>query len=220
MENLNPQYDSEELAAGRKLPGAACTFVLGVASLNQLPPDDQMEEIAFAGRSNVGKSSLINALTGRKGLAKTSNTPGRTQQLNYFNLADKLFLVDLPGYGFAKAPENLVKQWQKMIFAYLQGRVNLKRVFLLIDSRHGIKKVDREIMEMLDKAAVTYQIILTKSDKISAAALAKVFRETHPSFLTCFVIRRMMSMAAGFPIMYDCFLMSSVISDRSQNSTN
>ena len=178
MENLNPQYDSEELAAGRKLPGAACTFVLGVASLNQLPPDDQMEEIAFAGRSNVGKSSLINALTGRKGLAKTSNTPGRTQQLNYFNLADKLFLVDLPGYGFAKAPENLVKQWQKMIFAYLQGRVNLKRVFLLIDSRHGIKKVDREIMEMLDKAAVTYQIILTKSDKISAAALAKVFRET------------------------------------------
>lgn len=99
-----------------------------------------MEEIAFAGRSNVGKSSLINALTGRKGLAKTSNTPGRTQQLNYFNLADKLFLVDLPGYGFAKAPENLVKQWQKMIFAYLQGRVNLKRVFLLIDSRHGIKK--------------------------------------------------------------------------------
>ena len=178
MENLTPQYDSEELAAGRKLPGAACTFVLGVASLNQLPPDDQMEEIAFAGRSNVGKSSLINALTGRKGLAKTSNTPGRTQQLNYFNLADKLFLVDLPGYGFAKAPENLVKQWQKMIFAYLQGRVNLKRVFLLIDSRHGIKKVDREIMEMLDKAAVTYQIILTKSDKISAAALAKVFRET------------------------------------------
>lgn len=129
MENLNPQYDSEELAAGRKLPGAACTFVLGVASLNQLPPDDQMEEIAFAGRSNVGKSSLINALTGRKGLAKTSNTPGRTQQLNYFNLADKLFLVDLPGYGFAKAPENLVKQWQKMIFAYLQGRVNLKGCF-------------------------------------------------------------------------------------------
>lgn len=178
MENLNPQYDSEELAAGRKLLGAACTFVLGVASLNQLPPDDQMEEIAFAGRSNVGKSSLINALTGRKGLAKTSNTPGRTQQLNYFNLADKLFLVDLPGYGFAKAPENLVKQWQKMIFAYLQGRVNLKRVFLLIDSRHGIKKVDREIMEMLDKATVTYQIILTKSDKISAAALAKVFKET------------------------------------------
>ncbi len=178
MNNLNPEYNREEREAGRKLPGAGCTFVLGVASLSQLPPDDQMEEIAFAGRSNVGKSSLINALTGRKGLAKTSNTPGRTQQLNYFNLADKLFLVDLPGYGFAKAPEKLVKQWQKMIFAYLQGRVNLKRVFLLIDSRHGIKKVDREIMEMLDKAAVTYQIVLTKSDKISTDSLIKIFKET------------------------------------------
>lgn len=178
MEQINPLYDKEELEAGRKLPAAACTFVLGVASLGQLPPDNQMEEIAFAGRSNVGKSSLINALTGRKGLAKTSNTPGRTQQLNYFNLADKLFLVDLPGYGFAKAPENMVKNWQKMIFAYLQGRVNLKRVFLLIDSRHGIKKVDRDIMEMLDKAAVTYQIILTKSDKIPLTALNKILKET------------------------------------------
>ena len=166
MENLNPQYDSEELAAGRKLPGAACTFVLGVASLNQLPPDDQMEEIAFAGRSNVGKSSLINALTGRKGLAKTSNTPGRTQQLNYFNLADKLFLVDLPGYGFAKAPENLVKQWQKMIFAYLQGRVNLKRVFLLIDSAAALAKVFRETQAEIAKHAAAYvDIIATSSEK-------------------------------------------------------
>ena len=130
MKNLNPQYDTEQLEAGRKLLASPCTFVLGVASLSQLPPDDQMEEIAFAGRSNVGKSSLINALTGRKSLAKTSNTPGRTQQLNYFNLADCLFLVDLPGYGFAKAPESMVKKWQKTIFAYLQGRVNLKRVFL------------------------------------------------------------------------------------------
>lgn len=178
MKNLNPQYDAEQLEAGRKLLASPCTFVLGVASLSQLPPDDQMEEIAFAGRSNVGKSSLINALTGRKSLAKTSNTPGRTQQLNYFNLADCLFLVDLPGYGFAKAPESMVKKWQKTIFAYLQGRVNLKRVFLLIDSRHGIKKVDRNIMEMLDKAAVTYQIILTKSDKISAAELEKVLAQT------------------------------------------
>ncbi len=178
MKNLNPQYDTEQLEAGRKLLASPCTFVLGVASLSQLPPDDQMEEIAFAGRSNVGKSSLINALTGRKSLAKTSNTPGRTQQLNYFNLADCLFLVDLPGYGFAKAPESMVKKWQKTIFAYLQGRVNLKRVFLLIDSRHGIKKVDRDIMEMLDKAAVTYQIILTKSDKISAAELEKVLTQT------------------------------------------
>ncbi len=178
MKNLNPQYDTEQLEAGRKLLASPCTFVLGVASLSQLPPDDQMEEIAFAGRSNVGKSSLINALTGRKSLAKTSNTPGRTQQLNYFNLADCLFLVDLPGDGFGKAPESMVKKWQKTIFAYLQGRVNLKRVFLLIDSRHGIKKVDRDIMEMLDKAAVTYQIILTKSDKISAAELEKVLTQT------------------------------------------
>lgn len=178
MENINPKYSEEELAAGKSLPASGCNFVLGVASLKQLPPDNELEEIAFAGRSNVGKSSLINALTGKKGLAKTSNTPGRTQQLNYFNLANKLYLVDLPGYGFAKAPENIVKQWQKMIFAYLQGRVNLKRVFLLIDSRHGIKKVDKDIMEMLDKAAVTYQIILTKTDKISAAALNKVFSET------------------------------------------
>ena len=153
----NPVYREEEMAAGKKLPAMSCTFVLGVASLAQLPPDAPMEEVAFAGRSNVGKSSLINALTGRRGLAKTSNTPGRTQQLNYFNLADRLYLVDLPGYGYAKAPESMVKQWQKMIFAYLQGRVNLKRVFLLIDSRHGIKKVDRDIMELLDKAAVTYQ---------------------------------------------------------------
>ena len=141
-------------------------------------PRDAMRDIAFIGRSNVGKSSLINMLTGVKGLAKVSATPGKTRLINHFLINGSWYLVDLPGYGFAKAPENLVKQWQKMIFAYLQGRVNLKRVFLLIDSRHGIKKVDREIMEMLDKAAVTYQIILTKSDKISAAALAKVFRET------------------------------------------
>lgn len=175
----NPSYSDEEIEAGRKLFVSSCDFVLGVAKLEQLPADDRMEEIAFAGRSNVGKSSLINALVGRKGLAKTSSTPGRTQQLNYFNLADKIYVVDLPGYGFAKAPESIVKQWQKVIFAYLQGRVNLKRVFLLIDSRHGVKKVDLEIMEMLDKAAVAYQIILTKSDKISAVELAKVVNDTH-----------------------------------------
>ena len=148
-----------------------------MAKLEQLPLCE-WPEAAFAGRSNVGKSSIINAVTGQKGLAKTSNTPGRTQQLNYFNLADKIHLVDLPGYGFAQAPEQVVKQWQKVIFAYLQGRVNLKRVFLLIDSRHGIKKVDQDIMEMLDKAAVTYQIVLTKADKISAKALAEVKKKT------------------------------------------
>lgn len=136
-----------------------------------------MEEIAFAGRSNVGKSSLINALTGRKGLAKTSNTPGRTQQLNYFNLADKLFLVDLPGYGFAKAPEIWLNNGRNDLRLSAGTGKPEKGVFAdRFPPRH--QKVDREIMEMLDKAAVTYQIILTKSDKISAAALAKVFRET------------------------------------------
>ncbi|MBR2034039.1 MAG: YihA family ribosome biogenesis GTP-binding protein [Alphaproteobacteria bacterium] len=166
-------FSDEQLSEANKLFANECKFVLGVAKLEQLPLTE-MPEIAFAGRSNVGKSSLINAVTGQKGLAKTSNTPGRTQQLNYFNLADKIHIVDLPGYGYAQAPENMVKQWQRVIFAYLQGRVNLKRVFVLVDSRHGIKKVDLEIMELLDKAAVTYQIVLTKSDKVSVDALQKV----------------------------------------------
>ena len=169
-------FTQEQLKAAEKLFAGSCDFVLGVAKLEQLPLTE-MPEVAFAGRSNVGKSSLINAITGKKGLAKTSNTPGRTQQLNYFNLGGKIHLVDLPGYGYAEAPESTVKQWQKVIFAYLQGRVNLKRVFLLIDSRHGFKKVDREVMEMLDKAAVTYQIVLTKTDKISSAALTKLIAE-------------------------------------------
>ena len=171
------EFDTQTLEAANKLFGRPCRFVLGVAKLNQLPADD-FAEVAFAGRSNVGKSSIINALTNQKSLAKTSNTPGRTQQLNFFSLDDKIYIVDMPGYGFAKAPENLVKQWQQVLFSYLQGRVNLKRVFLLIDSRHGIKKVDFDIMQMLDKAAVTYQIVLTKSDKISAAELEKVCTAT------------------------------------------
>lgn len=170
-------FTPEQIAAAKNLFAQPCNFVLGVAKLEQLPVDG-LPEIAFVGRSNVGKSSLINAVTGQKGLAKTSNTPGRTQQLNYFNLDGKIYLVDLPGYGFAQAPENLVRQWQQLIFAYLQGRVELKRVFMLIDSRHGIKKVDEEIMDLLDKAAVTYQIILTKTDKISAKALEQVIRKT------------------------------------------
>ncbi len=177
MEIKPEDFTAEQLDAGRKLLSGPCSFMLGVARLDQLPVSS-LDEIAFAGRSNVGKSSLINALTGQKNLAKASNTPGRTQQLNYFNLGDKILIVDLPGYGFAQAPESMVKQWQKVIFAYLQGRVNLKRVFLLIDSRHGIKKVDEEIMKMLDTAAVTYQIVLTKTDKISAKALQKVIADT------------------------------------------
>ena len=171
------EEEKERLARGRELFNKKCDFVLSVANLNQLPDGDRVE-VAFAGRSNVGKSSLINALFGQKKLAKTSSTPGRTQQLNYFNLDDKLYLVDLPGYGFAKAPKDIVKNWQKLINSYLVGRSTLRRVFLLIDSRHGIKKIDEEIMEMLDKAAVTYQIVLTKIDKISTKELEKVLTAT------------------------------------------
>ncbi len=177
MEFKLEQFSGDQIYAGRQLFKTPAEFVLGVARLDQLPITD-MPEVAFAGRSNVGKSSLINALTEQKGLAKTSNTPGRTQQLNYFNIDNRLHLVDLPGYGYAQAPEKMVKQWQNLIFTYLQGRVNLKRVFLLIDSRHGVKKVDEEIMKLLDKAAVTYQIILTKTDKISAKELEQVIQRT------------------------------------------
>ena len=171
------EYRVAEIEQANTLFLKGTSFMLSVASLSQLPPDN-LPEVAFAGRSNVGKSSLINALTKQKNLAKASNTPGRTQQLNYFNLAGKLYLVDMPGYGYAQAPDGLVKKWQQMILTYLQGRANLKRVFLLIDSRHGLKKNDLEIMDLLDKAAVTYQIVLTKTDKISTTALDKVFNET------------------------------------------
>lgn len=177
MTEAAAKFSLEQLEQARKLFTKPISFVLGVAKLDQLPITE-MEEVAFAGRSNVGKSSLINALFNQRKLAKTSNTPGRTQQLNYFNLDDQLHLVDLPGYGFAQAPEAMVKAWQKLIFTYLQGRVNLKRVFLLIDSRHGIKKVDEETMELLDKAAVTYQIVLTKVDKISAKQLEETLKKT------------------------------------------
>ncbi|MBR3676739.1 MAG: YihA family ribosome biogenesis GTP-binding protein [Alphaproteobacteria bacterium] len=152
-------------------------FMLSVARLEQLP-EDTYDEVAFAGRSNVGKSSLINALFNQKKLAKTSSTPGRTQQLNFFNFDDKLYLVDLPGYGYAEAPEKLVKQWQAILKTYLRGRPNLRRVFVLIDSRRGIKKEDAEIMKMLDEAAVSYQIILTKADKVSVTELDKTLAAT------------------------------------------
>lgn len=165
-------YSQENLTKADNLFKQPVSFVLSVAKLSQLPLTE-MSEVAFSGRSNVGKSSIINALFNQKKLAKTSNTPGRTQQLNYFNLNNEIHIVDLPGYGYAEAPEKTVKQWQQLIFDYLRGRVNLKRVFLLIDSRHGLKKVDKEVMDMLDKAAVTYQIILTKIDKISEKELEK-----------------------------------------------
>lgn len=177
MSEMDNEEELLRLKKGIELFRKPCTFMLSVASLKQLPADDKVE-IAFAGRSNVGKSSLINALFGQRKLAKTSSTPGRTQQLNYFDLNGQIYVVDLPGYGFAKAPKDIVKNWQKLINTYLVGRANLRRVFLLIDSRHGIKKIDEEIMDMLDKAAVTYQIVLTKIDKISAKELEKTIGET------------------------------------------
>lgn len=141
-------------------------------------PDDDLPEVAFAGRSNVGKSSLINALTGRKDIARTSNTPGRTQELNFFDLGGRLMMVDLPGYGYAKASKSKVKLWQKAMRDYLRGRASLRRAFVLIDARHGIKDQDRAVMDMLDEAAVSYQVILTKADKEKETALANVLART------------------------------------------
>lgn len=152
-------------------------FVKGVVAESGLPPADR-PEIAFAGRSNVGKSSLINALCSRKALARTSNTPGRTREINYFTIGNEAFLVDMPGYGFAKVPKEMVAGWTKLIEKYLRGRLNLKRTFVLIDSRHGIKKKDLEIMEKLDSSAVLYQIVLTKTDKIHKSELEKRITET------------------------------------------
>lgn len=169
--------NNQALEGGRQLFCRPCTFMLSVANLNQLPNSD-LNEIAFVGRSNVGKSSLINALFNNKNLAKTSSTPGRTQQLNFFNLDNKLHIVDLPGYGFAKAPPEEVKKWQNTMSLYLQGRPNLRRVFLMIDSRQGVKKIDEEIMKTLDKAAVTYQIVLTKIDKISNTETENLIEKT------------------------------------------
>ena len=157
-------FDEEALEAGRLLFARECVFVLGVAALEQLPPDS-LPEIAFAGRSNVGKSSLLNALTGQKSLARTSNTPGRTRQLNFFSLADRLMLVDLPGYGYAKAPKGEIAAWTELVRDYLRGRVGLKRLCLLIDARHGVKPTDREIMDLAASSAVVFQVILTKADK-------------------------------------------------------
>jgi GTP-binding protein len=164
-------YTDDELTAGRKLFSAPSRFILGVAALEQLPPV-RGAEIAFAGRSNVGKSSLINALTGVKDLARASNTPGRTRELNFFDIAGRLTLVDMPGYGFARAPKADVKKWQAVLKGYLRGRPGLSRVFVLIDARHGVTPNDREMFDLLDEAAVAFQLVMTKADKVKVTELA------------------------------------------------
>ncbi|WP_447759559.1 ribosome biogenesis GTP-binding protein YihA/YsxC [Sphingopyxis panaciterrae] len=175
----DPGADPERAERARKLFSGPIAFLKSAPALEHLPPAS-MPEIAFAGRSNVGKSSLLNALTNRNGLARTSVTPGRTQELNYFDVGEPLIfrLVDMPGYGFAKAPKDVVRKWRFLINDYLRGRAVLKRTLVLIDSRHGIKDVDRDILEMLDTAAVSYRLVLTKADKIKATELAAVHAAT------------------------------------------
>jgi GTP-binding protein len=170
----------EDLAErARKLFAGPIEFLKSAPGL-QFLPDPEVPEIAFAGRSNVGKSSLLNALTNRKGLARTSNTPGRTQELNFFDVGTpvQIRLVDMPGYGFAEAPKDLVKRWRHLVNDYLRGRAVLKRALVLVDARHGLKDVDREVMGMLDAAAVSYHLVLTKADKVKPTALAETLDKT------------------------------------------
>jgi len=187
--------DGDLAERARKLFAGPMAFVKSAPELKFLP-DPDVPEIAFAGRSNVGKSSLLNALTNRKALARTSNTPGRTQELNIFDVGDppRIRLVDMPGYGFADAPKDLVRRWRFLVNDYLRGRAVLKRALVLVDSRHGLKDVDREVMRMLDDAAVSYHLVLTKGDKVKPSALGALYEATmiearkhpaaHPSIFT------------------------------------
>ena len=181
MDALTEAEKAARIERGRLLFARRAEFLLGVVALKHLPPAD-MVEVSFAGRSNVGKSSLLNALTDQKGLARTSNTPGRTQEVNFFSLGKKgedgLYLSDLPGYGYAKVSRSLVKEWTKLLRSYLRGRPNLRRAFVLVDSRHGIKESDREIMTMMDECAVSYQIVLTKVDKLKKSEQEKILAKT------------------------------------------
>jgi len=172
-------FEEDAIEAARKIFAGPVAFLKSAPALEHLP-DPVVPEIAFAGRSNVGKSSLLNKLTNRNALARTSNTPGRTQELNFFDVGEPLAfrLVDMPGYGFAKAPKDVVRKWRYLVNDFLRGRQALKRALVLIDARHGIKDVDREIMDMLDKAAVSYRLVLTKADKIKPTELEKVSAET------------------------------------------
>lgn len=165
---LADEPDFEPKEKGRLLFAGPVDFLKGVVAMVHMPPADRLE-VCFAGRSNVGKSSLINALTGRKNLARASNTPGRTQEINFFTLGEERYLVDLPGYGYAEAPVAVVAKWQALLKQYLAGRQTLRRAFVLIDTRHGVKDVDEEILKLLDKSAVTFQVVMTKADKVNAA---------------------------------------------------
>ena len=165
--------DAATIEDGRWLFAGECEFVAGAATYDGLP-DALLPEVAFAGRSNVGKSSLVNALTGRRSLARTSNAPGRTRQINFFMLRDALMMADLPGYGYARAPKSDIRNWTSLVFAYLRGRPTLRRVCLLIDARHGIRNADEDVMRDLDRAAVSYQVVLTKCDKVKPEPLSDV----------------------------------------------